>query len=97
MPNLAPYRSLFVPAHVIGVLLFVLAHAVSAYVLIRIAERDPAGCAACSASRDEPGRGRHRLSDLVRRRHRGRLLGQLVDAGRYWIWAAWSSRSDHRR
>ena len=42
MPNLAPYHSLFVPAHVIGVIIFVVAHAVSAYVLIRIqSENNP--------------------------------------------------------
>jgi len=42
MPNLAPYHSLLVSAHVVGVILFVLSHAVSAYVLIRIqSESDP--------------------------------------------------------
>ena len=40
--NLAPYHELIVTAHVVGVLLFVIAHAVSAFVLIRIqSENEP--------------------------------------------------------
>jgi hypothetical protein len=40
--DLAPFHTLIVTLHVLGVLLFVLAHGVSAFVLLRIrAERDP--------------------------------------------------------
>lgn len=42
MPDLAPYHRLIVFAHVLGVFLFLLAHGVSAAVLLRMrAERDP--------------------------------------------------------
>lgn len=42
MPDISGYHGLFVQAHVVGVLLFVVAHAVSAYVLISLMrERDP--------------------------------------------------------
>ena len=38
--DLGPYHSVLVTAHVIGVLVFVIAHAVSAYVLIRLQSED---------------------------------------------------------
>jgi small-conductance mechanosensitive channel len=41
--NLAPFHTLIVTLHVLGVITFVLAHGVSAFVLLRIrSERDPA-------------------------------------------------------
>lgn len=42
MPDISGYHGLFVQAHVVGVLLFVIAHAVSAFVLLSLMrERDP--------------------------------------------------------
>ena len=43
MPDISGFHSLFVVIHVLGVFLFLLAHGVSAAVLLRIgSERDPA-------------------------------------------------------
>lgn len=90
MPNLAPYHSFLVSAHVVGVIIFVVAHAVSAYVLIRIqSESDP-----------DKLRGLLRMS---RRSLNFAGIGLVIwfiagvvagfsgnwwTSGRYWIWAA---------
>ncbi len=88
--NLAPYHSMLVSAHVIGVLIFVVAHAVSAFVLIRIqSEDDP-----------EKLRGLLRMSRLsLNFAGIGLLIwfiagvvagfsGSWWTSGRLWIWAA---------
>jgi hypothetical protein len=90
MPNLAPYHSLLVSAHVVGVIIFVLAHVVSAYVLIRI------------QSESDPDRLRSLLS-LSRRSLNVAGIGLLIwfvagviagfsgnwwTSGRYWIWVS---------
>ena len=90
MPDLAPFHSLIVTLHVLGVVGFLLAHGVSAAVLLRIrSERDP------SALRT--------LLDLSRRSVNVMSVGFLVwfltgiaagfsgswwTSGRWWIWVS---------
>ena len=48
MPDISRFHSLIVLVHVVGVLLFVLAHGVSVAVLLRMrSERDRQPCARC--------------------------------------------------
>ncbi|MEO6350520.1 MAG: hypothetical protein ABIP53_07700 [Candidatus Limnocylindrales bacterium] len=90
MPDLAPFHTLFVTVHVLGVILFVLAHGVSAFVLLRIrSERDPAAL--------------RTLLSLSRQSFGVMIIGFLAwflvgivagfsgnwwTSGRYWIWAS---------
>ncbi len=90
MPNLAPYHSLFVSAHVVGVIIFVVAHAVSAYVLIRIqSENDPdklrslLGWSSRSLGVAGIGLAIWFLAGLL-----AGFSGNWWTSGRLWIWAA---------
>lgn len=90
MPDLAPFHGLFVFAHVLGVFLFLLAHGVSAAVMLRLrGERDLVAL--------------RTLLDLSRRTFTVMLSGFLIwlfggllagfsgnfwTTGRYWIWAS---------
>ncbi len=90
MPDLSQFHGLIVVVHVLGVLLFVLAHGVSAAVLLRIrSERDPASL--------------RTLLDLSRRSVTTMSIGYLLwflsgilagftgswwTSGRLWIWAS---------
>lgn len=90
MPDISFLHGPIVLAHVIGVLLFVLAHGVSAAVLLRVPnERDPAAL--------------RTLLDLSRRSFGAMTIGFLLwflsgivagfsgnwwTSGRYWIWAS---------
>jgi hypothetical protein len=88
--DLAPFHTLIVTIHVLGVILFVLAHGVSAFVLLRIRnERDPA------ALRTLLGLSRQSFSVMGI----GTLLwlvsgiaagfsGNWWTSGTYWIWAS---------
>ena len=90
VPDLSQFHGLIVIVHVLGVLLFALAHGVSAAVLLRIrSERDPAAL--------------RTLLDLSRRSVNVMSVGYLVwflsgilagfsgnwwTTGRLWIWAS---------
>ena len=90
MPDLAPFHGLIVFAHIIGVFLFLLAHGVSAGVILKIRdERDPAAL--------------RTLLELSRQSLNVAFLGFLIwffggilagfsgnfwTSGRYWIWAS---------
>ncbi len=90
MPNLAPFHGLIVFAHIIGVFLFLLAHGVSAGVMLKLrTERDPATL--------------RTLLDFSRWSMNAMGVGFLVwfgagilagfsgnfwTTGRYWIWAS---------
>ena len=90
VPDISGFHGVFVVGHVLGVLLFVLAHGVSAAVLWRVRyERDPAAL--------------RTLLDLSRRSYGLAVVGFLVwflagivagfsgnwwTSGRYWIWAS---------
>ncbi len=90
MPDLAPFHGLFVFVHVLGVFLFLLAHGVSAAVMLRI--RGESDVVALRT-----------LLDLSRRTFAAMAAGFLIwffsgvlagfsgnfwTTGRYWIWAA---------
>ncbi|HYI23280.1 MAG TPA: hypothetical protein VEX62_11640 [Candidatus Limnocylindrales bacterium] len=90
MPNLAPYHSLFVTAHVVGVIIFVIAHAVSAYVLIRMqSENDPDKLRSLLgwSSRSLGVAGIGMLIWFLAGFLAG-FSGNWWTSGRLWIWAA---------
>jgi small-conductance mechanosensitive channel len=90
VPDISSFHSWIVVVHVLGVLLFVLAHGVSAAVMLRVRdERDPATLRA--------------MLDLSRRSMGAMLIGLALwflagilagfsgnwwTSGRYWIWAS---------
>ncbi len=90
MPDLAPFHGLLVFAHIIGVFLFLLAHGVSAAVMLRIRnEREPVAL--------------RTLLSLSRQSLNVMLIGFLIwffagilagfsgnywTTGSYWIWAS---------
>ena len=90
MPDLAPFHGLIVFAHIIGVFLFLLAHGVSAGVILKIrGERNPVAL--------------RTLLDLSRQSLNAAFVGFLIwfiagilagfsgnywTSGRYWIWAS---------
>lgn len=90
MPDLAPFHGLIVFAHIIGVFLFLLAHGVSAGVILKIrGERDPA------TLRTLLGLSRWSINAMSI----GFLIwfgfgilagfsGNYWTSGRYWIWAS---------
>jgi hypothetical protein len=90
MIDLAPFHSLIVFAHVLGVFLFLLAHGVSAGVLLRLrGERDPAAVRTLVdlSARSFPVMGIGALIWFVTGIVAG-FSGNYWTSGRLWIWAS---------
>ena len=90
MPDISGYHGLFVQAHVVGVLLFVAAHAVSAFVLLSLMrEREPSKLRRLLtlSSRSLLVAGIGFLIWFIAGVLAG-FSGNWWTSGRYWIWAS---------
>ena len=90
MPDLAPFHTLIVTIHVLGVILFVLAHGVSAFVLLRVrAERNPTALRTLlDLSRQSFGVMGIGITLWFLAGIAAGFSGNWWTSGRYWIWVS---------